>query len=216
MSRYITFTGTQAAGPAKASTSTAPTGATKPKEWRLPGPSGGVSIKVTYKPKGKVDSKEASGKDDGTTTWKGRQPREPEVEISWLYDLKATDEEEGGKVNQEVMDVLDVLTPASDEHPGDPWDFAESDSRAQKFARVKAVIIEEIELSPEDFEKGTRTAKFKMKSYSKKAQTGTGKDASKTPTAENGFAGASPSQLSAKANPPGKGSSYTNPPSAKP
>ncbi len=166
---------------------------------RLPGPSGGVSIKVHYKASGKVDEKEHDGADDGTATWKGRKPRDVEIELTWLYDARAGQgsdaggdslgnggdvaavaaDEEGGVVHGEVCDVLDKLTVASPEGAGKPWDFAESDARAQKLANVKSILVKEIDLSPPDYEKGTRTCKLTCDSWVKPKPKAA--DASKTP-----------------------------------
>ncbi len=165
---------------------------------RLPGPSGGVSIKVHYKASGKVDEKEHDGADDGTATWKGRKPRDVEIELSWLYDARAGisgagdvatgDTEDvdavGGPVHQEVCDVLDKLTPASPD-AGKPFDFSEADARRQKLANVKSILIKELDLSPPDYEKGTCTAKITADSWVKPKPKAP--DASKTPKDPSGW-----------------------------
>jgi hypothetical protein len=170
-------------------------------ELRLPGPSGGVSIKVHYKASGKVDQKEHDGADDGTSTWKGRKPRDIEIELTWLYDARAGTggaggdslgsggdtigaDVEGGIVHQEVCDVLDKLTPASPD-AGKPFDFSESDARAQKIANVKSILVKELDLSPPDYDKGTRTAKISADSWVKPKPKAP--DATKTPRDPSGW-----------------------------
>jgi hypothetical protein len=128
---------------------------------------------VTIKPtsKGKVDEKNAQGKDDAKTTWQGKEPADLEIEIQWN---SARDD-----VDQAIEEQLFQLSPRGP-NGGQTQTIA---GRRLRVHATTTILVKEME-GPED-KPGTTLVSCKMKvaSISAQAQTQqTGQGDAKTPT----------------------------------
>ena len=137
-------------------------------------PSDAARCVVTLKPKskGKVDKKNAQGKDDAKTTWQGKDPADLEIEISWNSNDTAAD--------AAIEDRLSDLNPRGP-NGGKTLMIA---ARRLRIHAIDTIIIEEMD-GPED-KPGTSlvSCKIKAASISKSAQAGqAGQGDAKTPTA---------------------------------
>lgn len=138
-------------------------------------------VVVKCKSKRKVDKKAVDGKSDGTTTDKGREPADIEIDLSW--NAYATNPD-GSSVNAAVEEALYQIGPRGP-NGGIPQQAAFKRSRVHG---VDAIEVEELD-GPNDVP-GTDlvTAKLKGASWSKPAQTGPG--AATTPLTAETFAAA--------------------------
>jgi hypothetical protein len=136
---------------------------------------------VVLKPKsaGKVDKKQADGKSDAATTWKGAKPAEWEAEISWNNrDGIEADEENDARIEE----ILYQLSPRGP-NPGKAWEFASKRSRIHGTSQVG---IEDVE-GPEDAPGSSEVkAKIKFASWAAPSETAKGQgEATQADKADN-------------------------------
>lgn len=152
-------------------------------EVQFPTNAGNCIVVVKFTSKGKVDKKEADGKDDAHTTWKGRAPAEIEINLSWK-EIEPTD--------QEVCDALYQISPRGP-NSGKAWDFTVGDGRDAKIHNAPRVVIEDLDGPVRSPGKGEATAKIKCSSWTQPTQAnGPGK--ATTPTDPQKWKGGSPYQ----------------------
>jgi hypothetical protein len=135
------------------------------------GPTARCVVKLKPKSSGKVDKKPAQGSDDAKTTWQGRLPADLEYEFSWnAQDADA---------DAAIEEALYQIGPRG---PNKGQTQTISGGRLRVHA-TDQVIVDELE-GPDDVP-GTSlvTAKLKLSSISKQAQTKqTGTGDATTPT----------------------------------
>lgn len=129
-------------------------------------------VKITAKPKVKLDKKAVDGKSDGTTTNKGKDPCDLDVELTWNG---ARDD-----VDAAIEEALYQLSPRGP-NSGTPQKVS---YKRQRVHGVDSVIVEELD-GPHDTPGDDKcTAKIKLVSWTKPAAAGQG--AGKTPDAPKG------------------------------
>lgn len=131
-------------------------------------------VVVKIKGKGKIDKKASDGKSDAITTFKGREPADVSIELSW--DTRDDD------ADTAIEDALRELAPRGP-NGGKAFDFV---SRRSDVHDVSKIVVEEIE-GPNDTPGTTQsTAKISAASWAKqKNSTKTANGAGKGTTVDN-------------------------------
>jgi hypothetical protein len=146
-------------------------------------------VVVTPKAKRKLDKKAVDGKSDGTTTDKGREPRDIEVKLSWNREALNPD---GSRVDDAVDEALYQISPAGP-NGGQPLDASFKRSRIHG---VDSIIVEELDGPHDDAGTDLSTCTIKGASWSKPSQAGQG--AAKTPDDAEGSDGSKSKPITVK------------------
>jgi hypothetical protein len=127
---------------------------------------------------GKVEKKEAKGKDDAKTTYSGRKPRDVKVTLVWLeYDWSGQTAEDAY-----MREALRELNPAGAKG-GEPWELTHVDA---ELFDVASIMLEKLTIKRDD---GTNkaTAELTGASWVKPAPQAAGAGKAKTATDPNAW-----------------------------
>lgn len=120
-------------------------------------------VKVTAKAKAKTDKKVSDGDDDATTVFKGKEPADFDLELSWNGDDDAAD--------KAIEDILVQLSTRG-ANAGKSWTF---DFRRARVYAAAAIVVDDVE-GPNDVPGTSKcTAKLACSSWAKQQGKGKGK-----------------------------------------
>lgn len=150
--------------------------------WQFPPTSGSCTVLVSIEAEGKVDEKEADGKDDATTTWKGRKPASVKISLSW----RAFNWQGQTPANVDIRAALKDLSPRG-MNGGKAWEFTHCDAEVHG---VLSIIIKKISGPKWELGSDKVTADIEAASWVKPAPKDTG--AAKTPASASPWDAAAP------------------------
>jgi hypothetical protein len=115
---------------------------------------------------GKVDEKPSDGKSDSTITWKGRENRKLDIEMTWPDD---SDDPDGLGADEAALKFIADIDP-SGANGGKPREWAHPITKPMN---VKSIMVKKIDLEYKAGE-GIGTAKIEAASWTKPPTSGKG------------------------------------------